>query len=70
MIINSQSMIVQFTRQSSAEQSAPTLVKRGVPQEDKIPPGEWGILTVSYSGTTKYSTDYLSNEIGIRLLSK
>ena len=33
-------MMVQYTQQTaSSEQNAPRLVKRGVPDEDQIPPG-------------------------------
>lgn len=41
VIINSHTMMVQYSQQNSdAEQNAPRLVKRGVPDEDKIPPCE------------------------------
>ncbi|KAL5263221.1 hypothetical protein ACHWQZ_G008562 [Mnemiopsis leidyi] len=41
VIINSHTMMVQYTQQKAdSEQNAPRLVKRGVPDEDKIPPDE------------------------------
>ena len=41
VIINSHTMMVQYTQQTAdSEQNAPRLVKRGVPDEDKIPPGQ------------------------------